>query len=122
MNPLKLERRPHTDQKRRFGAQQRGEDREKRRIKRRRKRGDCGEEESDLSEDEREPNAEKGARFEIEGIEDVGGHEAEGEGGDDGGAAEVEEEGGAWDECDCDASIVGEIGRVVSRVFESIGG
>lgn len=115
--PPELKRRPNTDEKIHFGAEEGGEETEQDGIESREELGT--EEEGDLGGDEGEPNPEEGAGLEIEGIEDVGAHEAEREGGDDRGAAEVEHEGGAGDESDSNTAVVDEAARGrVSGILE----
>lgn len=76
------------------------------------------EEESDLSEEQGKPDAEEGTGLEVEGIDDVGDHEAQGESGDHRRAAQVEEEGGAGSESDGDPGVVSERRRSEARILE----
>lgn len=74
MNPLELERDPDADEEIGLGAEEGGEGGEG-------KRGEGGaeggaEEEGDLGEYEGEPDAEEGTGLEVEGVDDVGDHEA----------------------------------------------
>ena len=78
MDPFELERRPDSDQEVGLGAEEGGEESERERVEGLAERSGGGEEEGELREEEREPDGEEGGRFEVEGIEDVGDHEADG--------------------------------------------
>ena len=74
MNPLELKRSPDADEEVGLGAEKGGEDRERMGIEGGVK--SRAEEESDLSGEEREPNAEESAGFEVERIDDVSDHKS----------------------------------------------
>lgn len=74
MNPLELKRSPDANEEVGLGAKKRGENRERSGIERVVKRS--AEEESNLSGEERKPNTEESARFEVERIDDVSDHES----------------------------------------------
>lgn len=117
LEPLELKRSPASDEERGLGAEKRREEAEGEGIEGGEEGG--GEEEGDLGRDERHPYPEEGSELDVEGIDDVGDEEADGEGGDHRSAAEVEEEGGAGDEGESDASVVGEGGWREARVAGS---
>lgn len=110
LDPFELERAPDADEEGCLGAEEGGEEGEGEGVEGGGERREGREEEGDLGEEERKPDSDEGAGLEVEGVEDVGDHEAHGESGDDGGAAEVEKEGGAWEESDGDEGVVREEG------------
>ena len=109
MEPLELKRAPASDQERGLGAEERREEGEGDGVEGGEEVGG-GEEEGDLSCEERHPYPEEGSELDVERVDDVGDEEADREGGEDRSAAEVEEEGGAGDEGGGDAGVVGERG------------
>lgn len=106
LKPFELERSPAADEESSLSAEKSREQAERNGIEGGKERR--GEEEGDLSSDQRHPYTEEASKFDIERIDDIGYEEADCECSDNRSAAEVEEKRGAWDKSNCDPSIVGE--------------